>query len=65
MQVDASYTLPLTARDLTLNLHYRRNDFDVIEEPFTPLDIQSQSEVFGVTPVSPSIAPCAGNLPSP
>jgi hemolysin activation/secretion protein len=49
VQVDASYTLPLTARDLTLNLHYRRNDFDVIEEPFTPLDIQSQSEVFGVT----------------
>ena len=49
IQVDASYTLPLTARDLTLILQYRRNDFTVIEEPFTPLDIQSDSEVFGVT----------------
>ena len=36
VQVDASYTLPLTARDLTLILHYRRNDFDVIEDPFVP-----------------------------
>ena len=49
IQVDASYTLPLTARDLTLNLEYRRNDFTVIEAPFTSLDIQSDSEVFSVT----------------
>ena len=49
IQADASYTLPLTARNLTLNLQYRRDDFTVIEEPFTPLDIESQSEVFGVT----------------
>lgn len=49
IQIDASYTLPLTARDLTLIVHYRRNDFTVIEEPFTPLDVQSNSEVFGVT----------------
>jgi hemolysin activation/secretion protein len=48
-QLDASYTLPLTARDLTLNLQYRRFDFTVIEEPFAPLDVQSRSEVFSVT----------------
>jgi hemolysin activation/secretion protein len=49
LQLDASYTLPLTARDLTLNLQYRRFDFTVIEEPFAPLDVQSRSEVFSVT----------------
>jgi hemolysin activation/secretion protein len=49
IQVDASYTLPLTARDLTLILEYRRNDFTVIEEPFVPLDVQSDSETFSVT----------------
>ena len=49
LQVDASYTLPLTARDLAVNLRYRRNDFAVIEEPFASLDVQSNSEVFGVT----------------
>jgi hemolysin activation/secretion protein len=49
LQLDASYTLPLTARDLTLNLQYRRFDFTVIEDPFAPLDVQSKSEVFSVT----------------
>jgi hemolysin activation/secretion protein len=49
LQLDASYTLPLTARDLTLNLQYRRFDFTVIEDPFAPLDVQSRSEVFSVT----------------
>jgi hemolysin activation/secretion protein len=49
IQVDASYTLPLTARDLTLILEYRRNDFTVIEAPFAPLDVQSDSETFSVT----------------
>jgi len=49
VQVDASYTLPLTARDMSLNLRYRRNDFAVIEQPFAPLDVRSRSEVFGVT----------------
>ena len=49
IQVDASYTLPLTARDLTLILEYRRNDFTVIEDPFAPLDVQSDSETFSVT----------------
>jgi hemolysin activation/secretion protein len=49
IQVDASYTLPLTACDLTLIVQYRRNDFTVIEAPFVPLDIQSDSEVFSVT----------------
>jgi POTRA domain, ShlB-type/Haemolysin secretion/activation protein ShlB/FhaC/HecB len=49
LQLDASYLLPLTARDLTLLLQYRRNTFLVVEAPFEPLDIDSTSEIFGVT----------------
>jgi hemolysin activation/secretion protein len=49
LQVDASYTRPLTARDLTATIRYRRNDFAVIEPPFEALDVQSQSEVLSVT----------------
>jgi hemolysin activation/secretion protein len=49
LQLDASYTLPLTARDTTVMLRYRRNTFLVVEAPFEPLDIDSRSEIFGVT----------------
>jgi len=48
-QIDASYSLPFTARDTTLNLRYRKNDFAVIEEPFEPLDVESKSKIFAVT----------------
>jgi hemolysin activation/secretion protein len=47
--LDASYALPLTARDTTVLLRYQRNTFLVVEAPFEPLDIHSQSEIFGVT----------------
>jgi hemolysin activation/secretion protein len=49
VQLDASYILPLNARDVTLGLRYRRNVSTVIEEPFEPLDIKSLSEIFSVT----------------
>lgn len=48
-QIDASFILPLNARDVTLGLRYRRNVSSVIEEPFDPIDIKSLSEVFSVT----------------
>ena len=48
-QVDASYAFPLTARDTTLILRYRRNNTIVIEEQFEPLDIVSESNIFDVT----------------
>jgi hemolysin activation/secretion protein len=47
--LDASYALPLTARETTVLLRYQRNTFLVVEEPFDPLDIESTSEIFGVT----------------
>lgn len=48
-QIDAGYTLPLTARDTTITLRYRRNDFLVVEAPFEPLDVESESNIYGVT----------------
>jgi hemolysin activation/secretion protein len=49
LQLDASYILPLNARDVTLGLRYQHNASSVIEEPFEPLDIESLSEIFSVT----------------
>jgi hemolysin activation/secretion protein len=48
-QLDFRYAFPLTARDLTLIAHYRKNDFAVVEEPFRDLEIESRSELFGLT----------------
>jgi hemolysin activation/secretion protein len=45
-EIDTSYSLPLNARDTTVSFRYRRNNSSVIEEPFTPLDISSNSESF-------------------
>jgi hemolysin activation/secretion protein len=44
--LDFSYAIPITARDTTLGAQYRRNDLTVVEQPFTPLDIQSGSETY-------------------
>ena len=45
LQLDASYTLPLTVQDTTVKLRYQRNDSSVVEAQFEPLDIDSQSEI--------------------
>jgi hemolysin activation/secretion protein len=48
-QLDTSYELPVTARDTTVSVRYRKNDFIVVEDPFGSLDVESESEIFGVT----------------
>lgn len=48
-QLDAEYTFPLTARDTTLSLRYRKNEFFAIEAPFDPLDIESQSNIYSLS----------------
>src|SRR5262249_44212238 len=48
-QLDAFYTFPLTARDTTVSLEYRKNDFTAVEAPFNPLDIDSRSDIYGLT----------------
>jgi len=44
-QLDASYTLPLSPRETTFGLRYRRNNASVVEATFAPLDIESRSEI--------------------
>jgi hemolysin activation/secretion protein len=44
--LDLSYAIPFTAHDTTFAMQYRRNDYTVIEEPFVPLNIQSDSETY-------------------
>jgi hemolysin activation/secretion protein len=44
--LDFGYSIPVTAHDTTLGVQYRRNDLTVVEEPFTPLDIESSSETY-------------------
>jgi hemolysin activation/secretion protein len=48
-QFVAGYSLPLTARDTTLILKYIRGETIVQEEPFDPLDIETESDTFGIT----------------
>ena len=45
-QLDISYTIPVNAHDTTLSMRYRKNDFDVVEEPFEPLDVESKSNIY-------------------
>jgi hemolysin activation/secretion protein len=49
LQIDASYSLPLTARDTTLFLRYRRDATVVVEEPFKDLDITSESDIYTIS----------------
>jgi len=44
----ASYLVPLTVYDTTLRIYGSKNDYTVIEEPFNPLDITSESYRAGV-----------------
>lgn len=48
-QIDTRYAIPLTARDTTLALEYRKNDFTVIDSAFTNLNIKSRSEIYSIT----------------
>jgi len=48
-EIDISYTLPFTAYDTALILHYRMFYFKVIEEPFKDLDIESKANIASIT----------------
>lgn len=48
-QIDGWYSLPITARDSSLTLRYRKNDFTVGEKPFGPLDAESESDIYEIT----------------
>ncbi len=42
------YRLPLTPKDLTLNVYYENGDAKVVEEPFNVLDIETELETIGI-----------------
>lgn len=48
-QIEARYTVPLSARDTTVTVEYRKNDFFLVDRDFEPLNIKSKSEIYGVT----------------
>ncbi len=47
--LDVSYSIPFTPWDTTLIVQYRRNDFEVVESPFKPLDIESETDIYSVS----------------
>ena len=47
--VDASYALPLNRYGTTFSPYYRRYGFKLIEPPFTPLNIKTNSEIIGMS----------------
>ncbi|MGK7895909.1 MAG: ShlB/FhaC/HecB family hemolysin secretion/activation protein [Xenococcus sp. (in: cyanobacteria)] len=44
--LDFSYGIPINAKDGTLRIAYGFSTNDIIEDPFTPLDIETQSQYF-------------------
>lgn len=44
--LDFRYAAPLTTWDTTVSFQYRRNTLAVVEEPFSELEIESESEIF-------------------
>jgi hemolysin activation/secretion protein len=47
--IDVWYSLPVTVHDTTILLRYRKNDFNVIDEIFDPLDTESRSSIYEIT----------------
>ncbi len=47
--VDASYALPLNRYGTTFSPYYRRYDFKLIEEPFGPLQLKTNTEIIGMS----------------
>ncbi len=46
---DTSYSIPLTPWDTTLELQYRKNDFNVVSSAFKALNIESESQIFKIS----------------
>ncbi|HEY1409994.1 MAG TPA: POTRA domain-containing protein, partial [Promineifilum sp.] len=45
--IDATYAIPLNRYDTTFSANYRRNDYKLVEVPFDPLDIKTNTEIIG------------------
>jgi len=47
--IDTSYAIPLNRYDTTFSPYYRRTDYTLIEQPFEPLDIKTNTEIIGLS----------------
>lgn len=47
--IDTSYTIPLNRHDTTFTASYRRNEFVVISDAFRFLNVDSESQIIGMT----------------
>lgn len=47
--VDFQYTLPITASGSGVGMYYRESESEVIEKPFSTLDVESRSETIGIS----------------
>jgi hemolysin activation/secretion protein len=43
------YSIPVTSRDTTVSIQYRRVEFKVTEDPFEVLDLRNKSQIIGVS----------------
>ena len=48
-RIETYYSFPFNRYDGTFTVYYQKNDFKVIEQPFKDLDIESRSDIVGVT----------------
>lgn len=47
-KVDVWYTFPITARDTSITLRYRKNDFDVVRDIFEALNIETDTDIYSI-----------------
>lgn len=47
--IDTFYRIPFTPYDTTFQFRYRKNDFGVVQADFQPLNITTDSDIFGIT----------------
>jgi hemolysin activation/secretion protein len=47
--VDVSYALPMNRYGTTFSPYYRRYDFKLVEDPFDPLDLNTNTEIIGMS----------------
>ncbi|MDH5192941.1 MAG: BamA/TamA family outer membrane protein [Nitrospira sp.] len=47
--IDVSYALPFTQSGTTFSPYYRRYDFKLVESPFDPLNINTNTEIIGMS----------------
>jgi hemolysin activation/secretion protein len=54
-ELDLGYALPINAKNGTISLAYGFNSNDIVENPFTPLDIETKSDYYELTLRQPII----------